>query len=218
MSYDALATAQAEGAKPLWSLEPWLQADALDALAEVNEQCLELLCEQAAVRAPQRPALLKELEALWYSLDTGGRRRAARSPFLLVDVGFARASRRSWQYEYGVRDQGWLPAPFFTVPRTVAVTRLVLTYAWHLARSEPAAARLFLGMSAQCMELVAARTLRQIVQLAEAERGLLKPRWADRVPVWRDLLSAAKGGEPAALERLRMRGLQLLAADVRAEA
>jgi len=88
MSEDVMAAACAEGARPLWASQSWLQSDALDALAAVNEQCLELLCEQAAARTPARPrpALLKELEALWYGLDAGARRRAARCPFLLVDA------------------------------------------------------------------------------------------------------------------------------------
>lgn len=216
MSEDVIPAARAERARPLWAAQSWLHSDALDALAAVNEQCLELLCEQAAARATTRPRppLLRELEALWYGLDAGARRRAARCPFLLVDAEFARA-RRPWLAACAIRDQDWsAPAQsFFTVPRTVTVTRLVLTYAWHLACGEPAAARLFLGMSAPLAERLAARTLPEVFQLAEGEPGLLRPRWADRVPVWRDLLAAAKSGEPAALERCRIRGLQLLAAE-----
>jgi len=219
MSENVIAAARAEGARPLWTSQSWLQSDALDALAAVNEQCLELICEQAAARASvrPRPALLKELEALWYGLDAGARRRAARSPYLLVDAAFGRSGRRPWLAACGIRDQDWSapPAPFFTVPRTVTVTRLVLTYAWHLACGEPAAARLFLGMPAPFAERLAARTLPELFQLAESEPGLLRPRWPERVPVWRDLLAAAKTGEPQALERCRIRGLQLLAAEVR---
>jgi hypothetical protein len=219
MSDDAPAAARVRGSGPLWASQSWLQGEALDALAELNEQCLELLCEQAVARSARpRPALLAQLEALWCGLDAGARRRAARCPVLLVDAGFSRDSQRLWLAEGGVREREWLSvAPaFFTVPRTVPVTRLVLAYAWHLARSETAAARLFLGMSAQCAELVAARTLRQVIHLAESEQGLLRPRWAERVPVWRDLLIAARSGEATALERVRIRGLQLLAAEARA--
>jgi len=218
MSEDAI-TARAQSVRPLWAAQSWLHSDALEALAAVNEQCLELLCEQAAARAAARPKppLLRELEALWYALDAAARRRAARCPFLLVDAEFARASRRPWIGACAIRDQDWSapPQPFFTVPRTVTVTRLVLTYAWHLACGEPAAARLFLGMSAPLAERLAARTLPEVFQLAEVEPGLLRPRWPDRVPVWRDLLASAKAGEAAALERCRIRGLQLLAADAR---
>ncbi len=207
-----------------WSWQSWLHAEALDALAELNEQCLELLCEQAAAcGARSRPVVLAGLEALWAGLETAARRRGARCPFLLVDAGFTRACCPPWLRAGGVRDRDWsgdrewLPASaaFFTVPRTIPVTRLVLTYAWHLVRSESVAARLFLGMSTRCAESVAACTLRQVIQLAESEPHLLRPRWTDRPEVWRELLIAASGGEPSALERFRIRGLQLLAAEAR---
>lgn len=213
------AALPAEGARPLWA-STWLQADALEALAELNEQCLELLAEQAVARtARPRPAVLRELEGLWCALDTGARRRASRCPFLLVDPGFTRVGRRPWGSDGRIHDRDWpqTPSAFFTVQRTVPVTRLVLAYVWHLARSDSAAARLFAGLSTACTEQVAARTLRQVIQLAENEPGLLRPRWEDRVHIWRDLLVAAKSGEATALEGFRMRGLQLLAADLRAD-
>ncbi|HTX24827.1 MAG TPA: hypothetical protein VMD03_09230 [Steroidobacteraceae bacterium] len=207
--------------RPTWAFQSWLRAESLDGLAELNEQCLELLCEQATAGAGRpRPALLATLEPLWRALDASVRRRAARCPFLLLDAGFARAAYRRWPTSRGVHDRGdEFPYPhsaaFFTVPRTVAVTRLVLTYAWHLARSESVAARLFLGMSPVCAERVAACTLRQVIQLAENEPRLLAPRWPDRLHVWRDLLVAASGADAAGMERFCMRGLQLLAADAR---
>jgi hypothetical protein len=43
----------------------------------------------------------------------------------------------------------------------------------------------------------------------------LRPRWPARVQVWRELLLAAVSGEVAALERARLWGLTLLAAEVR---
>lgn len=196
-----------------WASQSWLHAKALDTLAELNEQCLELLCDQAAASARPRPVLLAELEALWSALDTAARRRAARCPFLLVDAGFMRPGPLPWQ-EQGICDLD-RPVPqgaFFTVPRTIQVARLVLTYAWHLARSERAAARLFLGMSAPCADRIAGCTLRQMIQLAEGESRLLEPRWPERVGVWRELLGAAASTEPSAMDRFRMRGLQLLAA------
>jgi hypothetical protein len=202
-----------------WIAQSWLRADSLDGLAELNEQCLELLCEQAASGGGRPwPALLAQLEPLWRALDAGARRRAARCPFLLLDAGFTRASHRLRPGELSVRDRDWVPqaGAFFTVARTVPVTRLVLAYAWHLARSEGAAARLFLGMSPACAARLASCTLRQMIHLAENAPSLLKPRWPGRVLVWRELLVAATGGDGAGMERFRIRGLQLLAADVRA--
>ena len=104
---------------------------------------------------------------------------------------------------------------YFTVPAAAEVARLVFIYAWHLARSQAAAARLLLGMPASSAALIGHYTLRQIQTLAENHPDWLRPRWPARVQVWRELLLAAVSGEVAALERARLWGLTLLAAEVR---
>jgi hypothetical protein len=101
------------------------------------------------------------------------------------------------------------------VPAAAGVARLVFIYAWHLARSEAAAARLLLGMPASSVAVIGHLTLRQIEALAGSHPEWLRPRWPARVQVWRELLLAATCGEPAALERARLRGLTLLAAETR---
>jgi hypothetical protein len=198
-----------------WACQSWLHAEALATLAELNEQCLELLCAQAAAPAQSRPALLAQLEPLWSGLDTDARRRAARCPFLLVDAGFTHDADLPWGAQSAVRDREPPPprAAFFTVPRAVEVARLVLAYTWHLVRSERAAARLFLGLPARCAERMAGCSLRQALEAAEREPGLLRPRWSDRPGVWRELLRAAGSEESAGMDQFRTHGLQLLAAD-----
>src|SRR5437763_1538950 len=59
-------------------------------------------------------------------------------------------------------------------------------------------------------------SLRQIHSLAQTHQAWLKPRWPARVQVWRELLLAAASGEAPVLERARLHGLTLLAADARA--
>ncbi|MGH8228035.1 MAG: hypothetical protein ACREU3_09070 [Steroidobacteraceae bacterium] len=206
----------------IWLSGAPLQAQALDGLAELNEQCLELICEQAACSNGARPAFIAQLEALWTALDAQARRRAARCPFLLVELGFARGRVPTDLAGEGLRGEPWArqpgqPGAFFTVPRTLTVARLVLAYTWHLARMEEVASRLFLGLAPPWIERIAACTLRQVMQLAESQPGMLEPRWPDRVGVWRELLVAAASGEPSALEPVKIRGLQLLAAQVRAD-
>ncbi|HUN27788.1 MAG TPA: hypothetical protein VMU67_15915 [Steroidobacteraceae bacterium] len=201
----------------LASGESWLRLDALDGLAEINEQCLELMCDQAECAAGSSPAVLIELRSLWCGLDGAARRRAARCPVLLVDAGFMRTARWERLHERRIhdRERTLQPSAFFTVPRTIAVTRLVLAYGWHLARGECAAARLFLGMSPPCVELIAACTLRTVIQLAESRPDLLRPRWTERLRVWRDLLTWAQAEDSGGLECVRLRGMQLLAAEAR---
>jgi hypothetical protein len=107
-------------------------------------------------------------------------------------------------------------SPYFTLQQTRSVARVVFTYAWHLARSQNAAARLLLGMSAHVARLVAVCTIRQIHELAEGHPEWLHPRWANRPRFWRELLVSANTGDSNAMEQARMRGLQLMAAEQRA--
>jgi hypothetical protein len=194
----------------------WLRPGTLDSLIELNELCLSLLAEQAAVRGGPPNGLLQLLGELWHRLDAASRHRAASCPYLLFDAGFGDPLR--WQVP---------PAPqvgdggghrytcYFTVPAATEVARLVFIYAWHLARSQAAAARLLLGMPESSAALIGHYTLRQIQALAESHLEWLRPRWPARVQVWRGLLMAAATDEAAALERARLRGLTLLAAEAR---
>ena len=194
----------------------WLRAGALDSLTELNELSLSLLAEQAAVSSGSPSGLLQQLGELWRRLDGASRHRAAACPYLLLDAGFGDPLR--WQVPPApqVGDAGsHRYACYFTVPAAAEVARLVFIYAWHLARSQVAAARLLLGMPESSAALIGHYTLRQIQTLAESHLEWLRPRWPARVQVWRELLQAAVSGEVAALERARLRGLTLLAAEAR---
>src|SRR5882672_10402657 len=159
-------------------VDGWLQPGTLESLVELNELCLALLAEQAAARTAPASLLLR--------------------------AGFADPLRWRQPAAVGVGDAGQAAyTTFFTVPAATGVARLVFTYAWHLARSQSAAA------------LIAHYSLRQIHALAETHQAWLKPRWPARVQVWRELLLAAASGEAPALERARLHGLTLLAADAR---
>jgi hypothetical protein len=201
-----------------WSAQCWLGAGTLESLAELNEQCLEQLREEASDCCIQTGhPLLVDLRELWSALDANARRRAAWCPYLLVDLGFIEAARWAWVRGHHVRDERHVSTQtaFFTAERTVGIRRQVLTYAWHLARSQNSAARMLLGMSSQCAELISACTLKQVTEIAENHPDWLQPRWPGHLRVWRELLTTAISGEGVALEQVRMRGLQLLAAEAR---
>ena len=194
----------------------WLRAGTLDSLIELNELCLSLLAEQAAVRGGPPSGLLQQLGELWHRLDGASRHRAAACPYLLLDAGFADPLRWQMPPAPQVGDAGsHRYACYFTVLAAAEVARLVFIYAWHLARSQGAAARLLLGMPESSAELISRFTLRQVQTLAENHLEWLRPRWPARVQVWRELLLAATSGEAAALERARLWGLTLLAAEAR---
>ena len=201
---------------PLWAPQSWLQEHTLHTLAELNDDCLQLLCEHARAGLPL-PASLAGLRQTLCALDVSARWRAAECSYLLFDAGFSE-TRRWTSTREPVAETAASAAPsiaFFTLPRTVEVLRHVLTYAWHLARSHGSAARLLLGMSPRCADLIGTCTLRQVTQLAESRPHWLRPRWPERLGIWRELLCCAMAGEAAALERIHHRGIQLLAAEVR---
>jgi hypothetical protein len=193
----------------------WLGAATLDSLTELNEIALALLAEQAAVPGVPVP-LLREVAGAWGGLDAAARRRAAACPYLLLDAGFA--DRGRWRPAAAGDSGRSAAAAFFGVPGRVEVMRLTLTYAWHLSRAQSLAARVLLGIPPACVALIAALTLRQIHALAECHPHWLRPRWPAQREWWRALLAAAASGEPRALERTRLHGLTLLAAETRAAA
>lgn len=200
---------------PSWERRSWLGAATLESVVEVNEQVLALLREQCRTAAAQ-PSLLRDVSSLMLNLDAESLRCAAASAVLLVDAQFADATLWSEAIVGAVNDRPPLaPAAFFTVDGTVAVMRLVVTHAWHLARSEPAAARLLLGLSAANLAVIGGCTLCRLTQVAETRTQWLRPRWESRPKVWRSLLRTARTGDSRAMERLRVRGLQLLAAEAR---
>jgi len=191
----------------------WLAHGTLATVADLNEQCLDLLCRQAAAPGVAAP-LLAGLGECWTALrDPAVRTRAAACPFLLVDAGFADAWAWAGAAGHSVHDGERRRARFFTVPGAERLLQQALVFAWHLVRSEPHAVRLLLGMSAECAAVLAGSTLRQVADLAECHLEWLQPRWAARAAAWEALLGAAIRDDAVALEAARMRGLQLLAAD-----
>jgi hypothetical protein len=197
--------------------QAWSRTEAIRTLAELNEQCLELLSEQAMLRAPNAPPIYRELLDLWGRLDVVARRRAAACPFLLVDAGFADPYRWRWVGTNRVGDREPLTyTAFFSGNGAIKVAHQVFTNAWYIARTQPAGAPLFLGMPPHCASLLRACTMRQITELANQHAGWLRPRWAGRTRIWKELLIAALSSDGVALEMARLHGVQLLAMELRA--
>lgn len=197
----------------LWAPEAFLEDATFAPVVEINEQALLALRDLALGGGCGRGDLPGTLRPLWEALDEPALRRAARCPYSLVDAGFADPG-------------GWLPARsrlvcdgagrgagFFPASDAQPLARLLLTYAWHLARTQRPAARLVLGMSAPCAEAIAQLTLARVCRIADREPECLAPRWSTRVDAWRQLLEAAISGESMRLEQAQLRGLQMLAGE-----
>jgi hypothetical protein len=191
----------------------WLREDTLASLRELNEECLELCAAQG--RAHGGHATLTEIARLWRPLDAAARARASDCLYLLADAGFACGER--WRCTGASQVDEAAPgyAPFFTLPAAAAVAQAVLTFAWHLARCQATAARLLLCMPASGVADLAQLTLGQVRALAVRHPHWLQPRWAQRPAMWQELLGAAASGDVVRLERARLRGQRLLAAELR---
>ena len=200
--------------------EIWLRPELLPSLAELNDQFLELLVLQARTHAALASnPLLQQLRPLLVGLDPGARRRVAACPYLLADAGFADPQRWLWAHGYGVRDAEPIAQPHACIiPRGIALARQVFAYAWHLVRSHRNVARVVLGMPGSTAEILASYTLGQTMVLADIHPEWLQPRWPLHVRMWRELLESALQGEGPLLEKARMRGVQLLAAEARSSA
>ena len=72
-----------------------------------------------------------------------------------------------------------------------------------------------LGIHPHCASLLGACSVTQVHELAERGCGWLRPRWLKRLQLWRQMLVAAAEDDVVTLERSRMQGLQMLAAEVR---
>ena len=196
----------------------WLPLQGVDPapLAELNAECLGLLASRAAETLARQPVppLLVVLREQWVDLPAAAVRRLAAAPFSLFDIGFARAPRWLEMRARGVNDQTQRSEnPFFDPEPARSITRRMLVYAWHLARSRPRAACLVFGTSIPAVESLAACSLSALEAAAECNADALKPRWSLQIVFWRELLSAASGGADTRLRELLLGGIQRLAAE-----
>ncbi|HUQ11837.1 MAG TPA: hypothetical protein VM146_16100 [Steroidobacteraceae bacterium] len=196
----------------------WLPSQGVDPapLAELNAEGLELLALRAGDPAAPGPLprLLLDLRGLWAELPTPAVRRLACAPFSLLDTGFGVSPRWLELRASGVNDlpQGTEPA-YFDSTAARSITRRMLVYGWHLARSRPRAACLVFGATLPAMESLAACSLSALEAAAERNGDALRPRWPQQHVFWRELLVAATSGAERRLHELLLGGVQRLAAE-----
>ncbi|MGC4029055.1 MAG: hypothetical protein QM696_09305 [Steroidobacteraceae bacterium] len=200
-------------AGPQWLAGQWFTDEALEPLAEINAQCLDLLCAMAQADALAQPRMLAAQPQVWRMLSPQARLRLAASPYLLADAGFNDEVRWQAMAARAVRD---LPREFaesaFTGAAARDFIRRVLIYSWHLVRAHRQVARLVFGMTPACAALLAGLRLKDLDWLAEQQPGWVRPRWETQPLVWRHLLQAAAEDDHALLTQASLRGIQLLAA------
>ena len=199
-------------------LRHWLPSQGVDPapLAELNSECLGLLALRAGGEGDPcgLPPLITELHELWADLPAQAVRRLAAAPFSLFDADFGGSGRGLELRATGVHD---LPEPsvpvFFDSSAGRSITRRMLVYGWHLARSRPRAACLVFGATLPAVETLAACSLAALDTVAERKGDGLRPRWPHQIYFWRELLLAASAGTDGRLHELLLGGVQRLAAE-----
>jgi hypothetical protein len=187
----------------------------LDEILAINAAGIELLVQRAA-QAPESPspgATSTSAEAVvalppgtlppaWLALDPPQRRRLAAQPFLLFGLGFEDGA--GWQVLANeVLATASPPRISESRPRTAPVlyARLLVHYAWHLARTAPLTAALVAGMASASAAALRACHVEHLDALADRGAQWLRPRWMDAPSLWNDLLRASRSEEGASLAR-----------------
>ena len=197
----------------------WLPSQGVDPapLAELNSECLGLLASRAAQEQGAGPVdlppLLSDLRETWADLPAQAVRRLSAAPFSLFDAGFASSPRWLELRSSGVHDQTRAAPAFFEPAAARSITRRMLVYGWHLARSRPRAACLVFGATLPAVESLAACSLAALDAAADRNGHALRPRWSSQPAFWRELLSAASAGADQRLHELLLGGVQRLAAE-----
>lgn len=198
----------------------WLPSQGVDPapLTELNAECLGLLATRAAVTGEEGspaelPPLLSCLRETWAELPVHAVRRLAAAPYCLFDAGIAASARWLELRAGGVLDQTRVMPAYFDAIAARSLTRRMLVYGWHLARSRPRAACLVFGATMPSVESLAACSLAVLDAAAERNGHALRPRWSHQPGFWRELLRAASAGADQRLRELLLGGVQRLAAE-----
>jgi hypothetical protein len=206
-----------------WRVGEWLADGSMEAVAEINAQCLDYLCLLAAGQLPvaagaggpppRVPVMFGGQLDAWRGLSPAARAHLAASPYLLVEAGFDDEARWALPARRMVQDRPAAPrTPVFTGPGAEAFMHSVLVFGWHLARANRQLARVVLGMTPACAARVATLKLSDMGWVVEHHPEWVRPRWERQPRVWRHLLGAALDSDTALLTQVSLRGLQLMAA------
>jgi hypothetical protein len=195
-----------------WARESHWPQDLMGSLKDLNQRFLDLAATGTDAwrsSAADDSTTLTSFAGRLAPLSAAQRAAAAGCPYALFDlrfqdVGYWRA--RLQQSPRHVADE----------PRTHAdvagFSQLATFFAWHVACSSAAAARLLLGMAPETAAAFAGLTVDCLPSLAAGASAHLGIRWSDCNVYWTALVSAAFRTDAALLRRVQLCGLQLAAA------
>jgi len=96
----------------------------------------------------------------------------------------------------------------------VGLARATLTLVWNAVQTDRTIAAIVLGLHSQVAALISNMPLTDIDRFAARHFCRVRPRWADRVEFWRELLLVCESGQGASTRDLDLRALRMLLADL----
>ena len=200
---------------PTGTIPPVLTPSLLARLHDLNFDYLELAIAEhrdSQCPDPQRFPLKVAENLAGCSLEA--RQVLARTSYSLYSLGFEdqhfwrkalHPSERTLEVRYGREPVQTLRASF---------CELALIHAWHVAVTQPVAARMVYGMPQDVVQRMERVRLWQLKRIAAEYPGLLMPRWPTNPCFWPDLVRFARAGDQRRLATTQQLGHQLIAAEL----
>jgi hypothetical protein len=213
MASDATAS---PGSLPAWK---WTGAQTLEFVYALNERCLQVLGkrvteEDCVFPECDKVELMTGRKKLWLDLNDAALRRAAKCPFLLIDMRF---QNEMWWREVGNGSDSYGDNSGLNVFPTESARELsaeTLTLAWHTARLDARIATQVLGLSPRVVAIIASFGPREVQRISTRHAHHLRPRWGSDAAFWEQLLRTAVDDNAASLSEFHLHGLQLLGGDL----
>jgi hypothetical protein len=146
----------------------WTGAASIALAHQLNEQCVELLCEPATTSSSQElPQFVLHNRDQWRLLEVDARKRVAALPFVIVDLRFKDAE--SWQRAADGHSMSATDFPLFSgVPPKLFEDLILetLLFARQTAREEGNVAKAMFAMTSPVARLIVSLTLPQIRTVA----------------------------------------------------
>lgn len=191
----------------------WKGAQSLELVHQLNERCIELLCDVAAAQPGGLSlACVADNRELWLQLDPRARRRGARLPFVIVDAHFM--DEEWWRCISGsqLRVADRITETSNGLPRQASENLMheTIMFAWQSTRWDKTVAMLSFGMLRSVAETIASLTPQRVREIATCESSAVQVRWGGDSNFWRHLLLAAQADDLERLTELHMHAKLLL--------
>ena len=180
----------------------WKGRDSVDLAYQLNRRVFGLVRDMAARPGGDWPFIAHDRE-LWAALDAGAIERAARFPFVVLDVHFT-------EVEWWRSGSKPIEVSFWPAMLSEQLVSETLIFAWHTVKWDRRVARLALGMVPGVAEVIAALTPHQLDSISAEHCGALRLRWQHDHDFWTRLLVAARDSDQETIADIHLHAKLLL--------